>query len=82
MDIIAVDWGKVRPVRLGLEIAATLRTLYPKEWETKNFDRLLVHKATFEGIVAGKSVADLERAWEPDLAAFHKRRAAALLYPE
>lgn len=82
VDVIAVDWSQVRPVQLGLEIAATLRALYPKEWETKNFDRLLVHKATYEGIVAGKSVADLERAWQPGLAAFRKRRAAALLYPE
>jgi uncharacterized protein YbbC (DUF1343 family) len=82
VDIISVDWDKVRPVRLGVEIAATLRTLYPKEWETRNFDRLLVHKATYEGLLAGKSVADLERAWEPGLAAFRKRRAAALLYPE
>jgi uncharacterized protein YbbC (DUF1343 family) len=82
VDIIAIDWEKVRPVRLGLEVAATLRALYPKEWDTKNLDRLLVHKATYEGLVAGKAFAELERGWEPDLAAFRKRRAAALLYPE
>lgn len=82
VDIIAVDWAAVRPVRLGLEIAAALRALYPQKWETKNFDRLLVHKATYDGILAGKAVADLERGWAPDLAAFQKRRKAALLYPE
>ena len=49
MDIIVDDWSAVRPVRLGLEVAAALRELYPKEWEPKNFDRLLVHKATYEG---------------------------------
>jgi uncharacterized protein YbbC (DUF1343 family) len=82
VDLIAVDWAAVRPVRLGLEVAAALRALYPQKWETKNFDRLLVHKATCEGIMAGKPIADLERSWGPDLAAFQKRRQAALLYPE
>ena len=65
-----------------LTLAAALRTLYPREWETKNFDRLLVHKATYDGVLAGKPTADLERAWEPGLDAFRKRRAAVLLYPE
>lgn len=82
VDIIATDWSAVRPVRLGLEVAAALRALYPKEWETKNLDRLLVHKATYEGLLAGKPIADLERGWEADAAAFRKRRAAALLYRE
>jgi uncharacterized protein YbbC (DUF1343 family) len=82
VDIIAIEWSKVSPVRLGLEIAATLRALYPEKWQTKNFDRLLVHKTTYDGVVSGKSVADLERAWQPDLDAFRKRRAAVLLYPE
>jgi uncharacterized protein YbbC (DUF1343 family) len=82
VDIIAIDWSKVSPVRLGLEIAVTLRALYPEKWQTKNFDRLLVHKATYDGVVSGKSVADLEQAWQPELDAFRKRRAAVLLYPE
>lgn len=82
VDIIAIDWSKVSPVRLGLEVTATLRGLYPEKWQAKNFDRLLVHKATYDGLVAGKPVTDLERAWQTDLDAFRKRRAAILLYPE
>jgi uncharacterized protein YbbC (DUF1343 family) len=82
VDIIAVDWAAVRPVRLGLEVAAALRLLYPQKWETRNFDRLLVHKATYEGVLAGKPIADIERSWGPDLAAFQERRQAALLYPK
>ena len=82
VDIIPIDWSAVRPVRLGLEIATALRTLYPEKWQTKNYDRLLVHKATYEGVLAGTAPADLERAWASDLDAFRKRRAAILLYPE
>jgi uncharacterized protein YbbC (DUF1343 family) len=82
VDIIAIDWSKVSPVRLGLQVAVTLRALYPDKWQTKNFDRLLVHKATFEGLLAGKSVAELEQGWVKELDAFRKRRAEILLYPD
>ena len=82
VDIIVSDWSGIRPVRLGLEIAATLRSLYAKEWDAKNFDRLLVHKATYDGVLTGTAVVDLEKAWTPGLDAYRKRRAAVLLYPE
>jgi uncharacterized protein YbbC (DUF1343 family) len=82
VDIIVSDWSAVRPVRTGLEIAAALRALYPKDWDARNFDRLLVNKATCDGLLAGKPVAELEKAWAPGLEAYRKRRAAILLYPE
>jgi uncharacterized protein YbbC (DUF1343 family)/CubicO group peptidase (beta-lactamase class C family) len=82
IDIIADDWSAVRPVALGLELAAALRKLYPTDWDPKNFDRLLVHKATYDGLLAGKPVADLERAWRPGLDRFLTRRQEFLLYPE
>ncbi|HVK12917.1 MAG TPA: exo-beta-N-acetylmuramidase NamZ domain-containing protein [Gemmataceae bacterium] len=82
IDIIVDDWSAVRPVPLGLEIALALRKLYPKDWNPKNYDRLLVHKATYEGVLAGKPVAELERAWAPDLEKYKTRRQEFLLYPE
>ena len=82
VDVIPVDWGAVRPVRLGLEVASALRALYPADWQPRNYDRLLVHRATFDGVLAGRPVAELERGWGAGLEAFRKRRAAALLYPD
>jgi uncharacterized protein YbbC (DUF1343 family)/CubicO group peptidase (beta-lactamase class C family) len=82
IDIIADDWATVRPVPLGLEIATALRKLYPKDWDAKRYDRLLVNKATFEGVLAGKPVAELERAWAPGLEKYKSRRQEFLLYPE
>jgi len=82
VDIIPIDWNAVSPVELGLEVAAVLRAVYSEKWEAKSFDRLLVHKATFEGLLKGKTVADLERGWKPGLDGFRKRRAASLLYLE
>ena len=82
IDIIVDDWATVRAVRVGLEIATALRKLYPQDWQTKKYDTLLAHRATFDGVLAGMSASDLEKAWQPGLDAFAKRRAAALLYPE
>lgn len=82
VDIVVTDWDRLRPVHVGLTLAATLRKLYAKEWETKRFDTLLIHKATFDGLTAGKSVAELEKAWQQDLQKYLDRRAKVLLYEE
>jgi uncharacterized protein YbbC (DUF1343 family) len=82
VDVIVEDWEKLRPVHVGLTVAAVLRKVYAKEWEPKRYDTLLIHKATFDGLTAGKSVTELERAWQGDLAKFRDRRAKFLLYEE
>ena len=82
VDVIVTDWAAVRPVPLGLNMAAALRKLYPAEWDTKNLDRLLVHKATADGLLAGRPVAELERAWRPALERFAAGREGILLYRE
>jgi uncharacterized protein YbbC (DUF1343 family)/CubicO group peptidase (beta-lactamase class C family) len=80
IDIAVVDREKLRPVRVGLTIAAALRKLYPNEWETKSFNRLLSNKQTYDLIVAGKSAAEAEAAYAEPLTEFLKRRQAFLLY--
>jgi uncharacterized protein YbbC (DUF1343 family)/CubicO group peptidase (beta-lactamase class C family) len=82
VDILVDDWNKLRPVRVGLAVAVTLRKMYPDDWQTRRYDTLLVHKATFDGLTAGKSAAELEAAWTADLPMFQERRKAALLYAE
>jgi uncharacterized protein YbbC (DUF1343 family) len=82
VDVVIDDWEKVRPVSVGMAVAVTLRKLYPDDWQTKRYDTLLVHKATFDGLTAGKGAAELEMAWAADLAKFQERRKAALLYSE
>jgi uncharacterized protein YbbC (DUF1343 family)/CubicO group peptidase (beta-lactamase class C family) len=82
VDIIVDDWSSLRPVHVGLTIATALRKTYAKEWDPKRFDTLLIHKATFDGVLAGKPVADLEKEWSVNLAKYRDRRAKALLYEE
>lgn len=79
VDIIVTDWNAVEPVRTGLLLATTLKATC-KEWEPRRLDTLLIHKKTFDGIVAGKSAAELERAWQAELDRFKARRQAVLLY--
>jgi uncharacterized protein YbbC (DUF1343 family)/CubicO group peptidase (beta-lactamase class C family) len=83
VDILVDDWQALRPVAVGIAIAVTLQKLYPTEWQTKRYDTLLVHQATFDAISAGKqSAVELQATWEPELAQFLKRRKAVLLYDE
>ena len=82
VQIIVDDWSKFNPVRTGLTVAAALRDLFPEQWETTRYDRLLVHKASYDAFKAGKSVAEIERGWAADLKAFRARRAPHLLYSE
>jgi uncharacterized protein YbbC (DUF1343 family)/CubicO group peptidase (beta-lactamase class C family) len=79
VDIIVTDWNTVEPVRTGLTLATSLKATF-KEWETRRLDTLLIHKKTFDGIVAGKSAAELERAWQAELDRFRVRRQAVMLY--
>ena len=80
VDILVDDWEKVRPVTVGMHFAATLKKLYSADWQTKRYDTLLVNKATFDAVEAGKPVADIIKAWEPGLTKFAERRKACLLY--
>ena len=70
------------PLKTGLTVAVALRDLFPEQWQTERYDRLLVHKATYEAFKAGKSVTDLRKPWAEDVKAFRDRRRAFLLYPE
>ena len=63
-------------------MAATLRDLFPDQWQSERYDRLLVHKATYEAFKAGEPVDVLMKAWADDLRSFLERRKAFLLYPE
>jgi len=80
VQIIVDDWSRFNPLRTGLTVATALRDLFPEQWDAKNYDRLLVHKSSFDAFKAGKSVAEVEKGWAADVKAFRARRALHLLY--
>ena len=79
---VASKYFRRPPQRVGLTLAATLRKLYPADWQTKRFDTLLLHKATLDGLLAGKTAGELETGWQVELQAYRDRRAKVLLYDE
>jgi uncharacterized protein YbbC (DUF1343 family) len=82
VNIIVDDWSRFDPLKTGLTVAVALRDLFPDQWQTERYDRLLVHKATYEAFKAGKPVSDLMKPWAEDVKAFRERRKVFLLYPE
>ena len=75
---LITDPGALRPVRAGLTLARALREV--DGFEPARLERMVGHRAITRRLLAGESVAALERAWEPDLAAFRELRARYLRY--
>ena len=72
--------ARFESVRTGLEIAVQLRRLFPKDWDSTRYDRLLGNEVVLEAIKAGKSYADIEVGLRQDLEGFERRRAKFLIY--
>ncbi|MFH1923210.1 MAG: exo-beta-N-acetylmuramidase NamZ domain-containing protein [Planctomycetota bacterium] len=80
VTIAITDRDTFQPVRTGLEVARTLRMLYPDAWNAKAYDRLLANQAVLDAVLAAKPVAQIESIYRADLEEFLKRRSRFLLY--
>jgi uncharacterized protein YbbC (DUF1343 family)/CubicO group peptidase (beta-lactamase class C family) len=74
------DRSEFEPVRTGLAIARELRRLYPREWEFRKLDRLLVHHDAMKAIDEGLPLAAIVETYSAELAAFAAKREKYLLY--
>jgi hypothetical protein len=61
-------------------LAVTLRKLYPKEWQPEGLMRLMANKASYDDILARKSVSVIIARWNGELEQFRRVRARYLLY--
>ncbi len=80
INIIITNRGSFKPVRTGIEIAVALRKLFPNDWLTEKYNRLLANTETFEKIKLGDAPEEIEKSWAQGLDEFRKRRAQFLLY--
>jgi uncharacterized protein YbbC (DUF1343 family) len=78
--IVIADRVALKPLRLGLEIAAVLHTLYGRAFELEAAARLLGSKETLARIRAGDDPLDIARSWEAGEAQWRLLRAKYLLY--
>jgi len=80
INIIITNRENFKSVRTGIEIAVALRKLYPTNWKTDNYNRLLANAEIFEKVKLGDAPEEIEKAWQKDLENFKSRRAQFLLY--
>jgi uncharacterized protein YbbC (DUF1343 family)/CubicO group peptidase (beta-lactamase class C family) len=80
VQIYISDWAKFESLPVGFALAQTLRQLYPTDWQTKNYNRLLGNAAIFDAVNKGESASALLRLAEPGRKAFLEVRKRYLLY--
>ncbi|HYE75809.1 MAG TPA: DUF1343 domain-containing protein, partial [Blastocatellia bacterium] len=80
VNIIITDRADFQPVLTGLEMAAQILKLYPKEFESDRFIRLLANEKVFAAFKQGSDARAMKQVWEDELQAFRAIRAKYLLY--
>ena len=80
INIIITDRAQFEPITTGLEIAAQLLKLYPKDFVADRFNRLLVNQKVYDAFRQGAEGRALRQIWEADLGSFRAIRSKYLLY--
>ena len=78
--IMVTDRDRLRPVRLGIEIAAALHRLYPTQFKLEDAAYLLGSAATLQRVAAGEDPARIASSWAADEERWRLLRAKYLLY--
>ena len=76
VQIYIDDWSRFESLPVGLSIAAALRELYPKEWQTKRFNVLLGHAGVHSALEKGEPVSKLLQLGGAERKAFRRVRSA------
>ena len=80
VQILIVDWNVFDPMKLGLALAVTLRAHYPAEWKLEGILTMLADRASYQAILTGRTLDEIESLWQADLEAFRRTRAKYLIY--
>jgi uncharacterized protein YbbC (DUF1343 family) len=78
--MIVTDRDAVRPVTVGLALAASLRQLHRPEFRPEAVQNLLVNRATMWALLRGEPFERLRTWAEIDRSSFLNRRASYLMY--
>jgi uncharacterized protein YbbC (DUF1343 family)/CubicO group peptidase (beta-lactamase class C family) len=80
INVVITDRARFEPVTTGLEIAAQLLKLYPKDFTADKLNGLLVNGKVYDALRQGADGRALRQIWESDLVVFRSTRARYLLY--
>jgi len=78
--VIVTDRVALRPVRLGLEIAAAIQQLYPTQYKLEDAIRLIGSKDSMTRLKSGDDPATIAASWSAAEARWRLLRAKYLLY--
>jgi uncharacterized protein YbbC (DUF1343 family)/CubicO group peptidase (beta-lactamase class C family) len=80
VNLIITNRDLLEPVITGLEMAAQLKKLFPKDFLIDRFNRLLANQKIFDAFRQGSDARAMRQVWEPELDAFRAIRNKYLLY--
>jgi uncharacterized protein YbbC (DUF1343 family) len=80
MFMIVTDRERLRPVRLGLEVAAALSKLYGREFKLEDAASLFGSRATLSRVRSGEDPAAIAASWSAGEENWRVTRAKYLLY--
>ena len=78
--LIVTDRDRLRPVRVGLQIASTLSRLYGAQFKLEDAAALFGPRAMLEKIRAGADPATIAASWAADEAKWRVTRAKYLVW--
>ena len=78
--MMVTDRDRLRPVRIGLELASALSRLYREQFKLEDAAALFGSKAALERIRAGDDPVAIAESWSADEAKWRELRAKYLLY--
>jgi len=79
-EVEIADRAAFRPVAASLHVLDALHRLHPKDFSFGKSCGMIGLRSIEADLQAGKSPAEIERAWQPELDAFKAARAKVLLY--
>jgi len=79
-EVEVVDRAAFRPVAAALHVLDALYRLYPRDLSFGRSCAMIGRRSIETDLQEGKSPADIERAWQPELDAFKAARKKILLY--
>jgi uncharacterized protein YbbC (DUF1343 family) len=80
VNIVVTDRNALDGPELGLEIAAALHTLFPKDYKLAGLDTLMVSKASLEALMNVQDPRRVAEQWQDQIDAFMAIREKYLLY--
>ena len=73
--------GDLRSMRMGLDIADVLHSMYSQNFHLEKTITLIGNQATVDALARGESPAKIIKSWTPALDNFRTTRSRYLLYP-